>query len=118
MKVVNRVLVALVTALMGLFVALPGTAHAGMDNQMSLVDGGGRELEMPSAYDEFSRRARADYSGGSAQARTNRDRLIDAMQRRGFRVLKTEWWHFDDPDWRRYPVMDLPLADIRGTRSR
>ena len=44
MKVVNRVLVALVAALMGLFVALPGTAQAGMDNQMSLVDGGGRTM--------------------------------------------------------------------------
>ena len=44
MKVVNRVLVALVAAVMGLFVALPGTAQAGMDNQMSLVDGGGRTM--------------------------------------------------------------------------
>ena len=44
MKVVKRVLVALVTALMGLFVALPGTASAVMDDQMSLVDGGGRTM--------------------------------------------------------------------------
>ena len=44
MKVIGRVLVALVAALMGLFVALPGTAQAGMDNQMSLVDGGGRTM--------------------------------------------------------------------------
>ena len=40
----RRVLVALVAALMGLFVALPGTAQAVMDNQMSLVDGGGRTM--------------------------------------------------------------------------
>jgi hypothetical protein len=44
MKVINRVLVALVAALMGLFGALPGTAQAVMDNQMSLVDGGGRTM--------------------------------------------------------------------------
>jgi len=44
MKVVNRALVAFVAALMGLFVALPGTAQAVMDNQMSLVDGGGRTM--------------------------------------------------------------------------
>jgi hypothetical protein len=44
MKFGKRVLVALVAALMGLFVALPGTAQAGMDNQMSLVDGGGRTM--------------------------------------------------------------------------
>jgi len=44
MRVVNRVLVAVVTAFAGLFVALPGTAQAGLDNQMSLVDGGGRTM--------------------------------------------------------------------------
>ena len=44
MKVVNRVLVAFFAAVMGLFVALPGTAQAVMDNQMSLVDGGGRTM--------------------------------------------------------------------------
>jgi hypothetical protein len=44
MKVIGRVLVAMVAALMGLFVALPGTAQAQMDNQMSLVDGGGRTM--------------------------------------------------------------------------
>jgi hypothetical protein len=44
MKVVNRVRVALVAAVVGLSVALPGTAQAGMDDQMSLVDGGGRTL--------------------------------------------------------------------------
>ena len=44
MKVIGRVLVALVAALMGLFTALPGTAQAVMDNQMSLVDGGGRTM--------------------------------------------------------------------------
>jgi len=44
MKAIGRVLVALVAALMGLFVALPGTAQAVMDDQMSLVDGGGRTM--------------------------------------------------------------------------
>lgn len=43
-KVVRRVLVALVAALTGLFLAVPGPAMAGMDNQMSLVDGGGRTM--------------------------------------------------------------------------
>lgn len=43
MKVIGRVLVALVTALAGLF-AVPGSASAGLDNQMSLVDGSGRTM--------------------------------------------------------------------------
>ena len=44
MKGIGRVRVALVAAVVVLSVALPGTAQAGMDNQMSLVDGGGRTM--------------------------------------------------------------------------
>ena len=43
MKLIGRVLVAVATAMAALF-AVPGVAQAGMDNQMSLVDGGGRTM--------------------------------------------------------------------------
>lgn len=43
MRICGRVLIALVTAMAALF-AVPGTAQAQLDNQMSLVDGGGRTL--------------------------------------------------------------------------
>ncbi|WP_313676312.1 MspA family porin, partial [Mycolicibacterium sp.] len=43
MKGIGRVLVALSAAFAATF-AVPGTAQAGMDNQMSLVDGGGRTM--------------------------------------------------------------------------
>ncbi len=43
MKAVGRVLVALVAVVAGLFVGAP-VASAGLDNQMSLVDGGGRTM--------------------------------------------------------------------------
>ena len=51
MKVIGRVLVALAVALAGLFVG-SGTASAEMDNQMSLVDGGGRTMTV-SQWDTF-----------------------------------------------------------------
>ncbi|WP_176562335.1 MspA family porin, partial [Mycolicibacterium palauense] len=43
MKVIGRVLVALVAAFAALFVGT-GTSHAGLDNELSLVDGQGRTL--------------------------------------------------------------------------
>ncbi len=43
MKGIGRVLGALAVSVAGLF-AVPGTAQAEMDNQMSLVDGGGRTM--------------------------------------------------------------------------
>ena len=51
MQVIGRVLVELVVALAGLFVG-SGTASAEMDNQMSLVDGGGRTMTV-SQWDTF-----------------------------------------------------------------
>jgi hypothetical protein len=51
MKFIGRVLVALVVALAGLWVG-SGTASAEMDNQMSLVDGGGRTMTV-SQWDTF-----------------------------------------------------------------
>jgi len=43
MKVIGRALIALIAALAALF-AGTGTSHAGMDNELSLVDGKGRTL--------------------------------------------------------------------------
>ena len=51
MKVIGRVLVALVAVVAGLFASM-GTASAEMDNQMSLVDGGGRTMTV-SQWDTY-----------------------------------------------------------------
>ena len=45
MKVIGRVLVALIAALGALFVST-GTAHAGLDNELSLVDGQGDTMDI------------------------------------------------------------------------
>jgi kynurenine formamidase/D-alanyl-D-alanine dipeptidase len=67
----------------------------------------GREVAMPSAYDESSPRAYATFDGGAVDARERRDLLRAAMEREGFFVYPYEWWHFDYKDWREYPVLDL-----------
>src|SRR6476659_1121832 len=43
MKAISRVLIAMVAAIAALFVST-GTSHAGLDNEMSLVDGGDRTM--------------------------------------------------------------------------
>ena len=45
MKVIGRVLVALIAALGALFVST-GTAHAGLDNELTLVDGQGDTMDI------------------------------------------------------------------------
>lgn len=102
------------------FVADPaqGSKHnRGCAVDLSLYDlKTGREVEMPSAYDEMSPRAYPDYAAGSPDARARRDLLRRAMEREGFTVEPNEWWHFNYKDWQQYPILDIPFGEIgRGT---
>ena len=72
----------------------------------------GRMLPMPSGYDEMSQRAHSDYTGGTAEERANRSLLRSTMEAEGFTVYPEEWWHFDYKDWRRYPIGNVPFAEI------
>ena len=77
---------------------------------VTLVDREGRELQMPTPHDEFGPRAHRDASRGiPASARRNRAVLIQTMRAEGFLANPYEWWHFTAPDWKRYPVTDVPL---------
>ena len=78
---------------------------------VTLVDKLGRELPMPSDFDDFSERAHRDYAGGAAAQRRNRQLLEDVMQKHGFVGYPTEWWHFDLKNWESYPPLDLSIED-------
>lgn len=69
---------------------------------LTLVDENGNELEMPTAFDDFSGRANRDYSECSEAAAANAKLLEDTMQKHGFKGYYGEWWHFNDTD--AYPV--------------
>jgi len=75
-----------------------------------LSDGGA--VEMPSLYDEMTERSAPTYAGGSAESRRLRDLLRAAMEREGFKVFATEWWHFDYAGWREYPILNLPFDRV------
>jgi len=99
------------------YVANPakGSNHnRGMAVDLTLVDAQGKDLPMPSGYDEFSERAHRDYKGGSDEERKNRQTLEDAMQKEGFRGITTEWWHFDFQNAKDHPVLDLPFSEVTG----
>lgn len=98
------------------FVANPakGSKHnRGCAVDLSLYDlKTGKEIEMPSAYDEFSKRAYPNYQGGTREQRRTREVLRRAMESEGFRVNEYEWWHFDYRDWRLYPILNLSFAEL------
>ncbi|MEI6535761.1 MAG: M15 family metallopeptidase [Verrucomicrobiaceae bacterium] len=76
---------------------------------VTLVDSAGRELPMPTGFDESGPKARYDYQSRSAQVRRNIRALQDAMLQSGFSMVELEWWHFDDIDFKddatRLPVV-------------
>ena len=77
----------------------------------------GREILMPSQFDDFSARAHADWTGGPDEPRHNRDELRRAMQAEGFKVLPNEWWHFNFRDCDRQPLLDIPIDRAGKHRS-
>lgn len=83
------------------YAAPPGSGsvhNRGCAVDVTLVDAGGDELRMPTAYDEFSERAHADYQDLPGPVRRRRALLRAVMERHGFTALSTEWWHFEYGD--------------------
>ena len=73
----------------------------------------GREVEMPSGYDEMTERSHINYTGGAAESRRLRDMLRAAMEAEGFAVYEPEWWHYDYKDWKEYPILNIAFNNIR-----
>ena len=91
-----------------------GSKHnRGSAVDLTLVDREGKELLMPSLFDDLSDRAHRDYRGASREARENSQMLEEAMVKEGFIPLPTEWWHFDDLEWEKYPILDIPFEELR-----
>ena len=87
-----------------------GSRHnRGAAVDVGLVDASGRELPMPTAFEDFSEKAHRTYRGAPAEAIRNREILERAMSAQGFELFPTEWWHFDGPGWKRHEMLDLPL---------
>lgn len=99
------------------FVADPskGSRHnRGCAVDLTLYDlGTGEQVTMPSDYDEFSERAFYNYKGGDPETRRLRDLLIRIMESEGFKVLETEWWHFDYKDWQLYQILDIKFEELK-----
>lgn len=66
----------------------------------------GKPVAMPSRYDDFSEKAHHDYQGASVEARANRAKLKNLMEKHGFQALSNEWWHYDFRGWEKYPILD------------
>lgn len=98
------------------YVASPykGSRHnRGCAIDMGLMDlKTGRELKMPTGYDSFKKEAWPTTPISDPVAKKNRDLIISVMERNGFKVNASEWWHFDFVGWQKYEVMDIDFEEM------
>ncbi|NOY50160.1 MAG: M15 family metallopeptidase [Chlorobi bacterium] len=98
------------------YVASPwsGSRHnRGAAIDISIVDlETGEEIQMPTGYDDFTEAAHPDYMDLPQNVIQNRDFLINTMQKHGFKVYASEWWHFDFVGWEAFPLMDIPFDKL------
>lgn len=79
------------------------SAHSrGNTVDVTLVDAEGRDVEMPTEFDDFSAKADRDYSDCTKTAADNALILEVLMEKHGFNPYFSEWWHFSDTV--KYPV--------------
>jgi len=82
------------------YVANPKTgfsAHSrGNTVDVTLVDSEGKDLPMPTGFDDFTAKADRDYSDCSRETADNALILELLMEKHGFSGYKSEWWHFTD----------------------
>ena len=72
----------------------------------------GKELDMPTGFDSFSPKAAAGYMELPAQQLHNRDILKNAMESHGFKIFRTEWWHYDFNGWQNFQILDVPFSAL------
>lgn len=87
-----------------------GSMHMrGAAVDVTLVDLKGKEVPMPTEFDNFTPAAMLHYQGPNLVVRFNLTLLQKAMARAGFYGMRTEWWHFCAGDWSSYP----PVSEIQ-----
>lgn len=97
------------------FVADParGSIHnRGGAVDAGLADAAGKPVVMPSAFDAFGPEAAHGAKGVPVAAAAEARALKKAMEDAGFASLAEEWWHYQDPAAKDWPLLDIPLEEL------
>jgi D-alanyl-D-alanine dipeptidase len=99
------------------YVANPakGSGHnRGIAVDLTIIDlKSGIELDMGTGFDNFTDTAHTNFQYLDKKVLENRKLLHSLMEKNGFKVLDTEWWHFFIPGSDRYEVLDLPFKKLK-----
>lgn len=99
------------------YVANPtkGSGHnRGLAVDLNIIDlKTGVELDMGTGFDNFTDTAHHSFTQLSPTVLQNRKLLKEVMQKYGFNLLETEWWHYYWPNDRNYEVLDLDFKKLK-----
>ena len=90
------------------FLANPytGSPHSrGAAIDLTLLDANGSELDMGTAFDDFTPRSYHTATDISAKAQANRKLLIGIMTVAGWDFYQNEWWHYQQFNPRAYKLL-------------
>jgi D-alanyl-D-alanine dipeptidase len=73
----------------------------------------GRELRMPTEYDSFRKEAWPTTPVTDPEIKKNRAMLIAVMEKYGFKVNSSEWWHYDFKGWKNFEVLDIDFEELQ-----
>lgn len=83
-----------------------GSCHTrGVAVDVTLEDGQGRELDMGVPFDAMVDEARHFHPALPAAVQRHRAVLLAVMTQAGFQASDTEWWHYQLPGARAYPLL-------------
>ncbi len=93
-----------------------GSGHnRGVAVDVTLVDlTTGKEVPMPTSFDDFSEKAHHNYMQLDAAIIANRSLLRKTMEKHGFIALETEWWHYYLSNPTRFELLDLSFDQLRS----
>jgi D-alanyl-D-alanine dipeptidase len=92
-----------------------GSGHnRGIAVDLTLIDKAtGKELAMPTHFDNFTDSAHHSFIKLSAEVLQNRKLLKTVMEQYGFVALSTEWWHYSLPNPKRYDLLNIDFVDLQ-----
>ncbi len=92
------------------YVANPkgGSVHnRGAAIDITLTDLKGNELDMGTAFDHFGKEARHSYAQLPKEVIANRKLLRTTMEKHGFTIIKSEWWHYNFSSGKKFKISDF-----------
>ncbi len=90
-----------------------GSNHSrGVAVDVTLLNGQGQALDMGTGFDDMQERAHHDRTDLPPEVQKNRLLLLGIMLHAGFRSIPSEWWHYELPNSRAYPMIDSDLVKV------